>query len=195
MVGKQHCCEFASNGKEAVEKYSENHFDIIFMDIQMPVMDGLQATKEIRQQELATNKRRTPVIASTAIDASALDRGITVAAGMDGYFMKPYDEKQVHDIIHLHTGKGEKIGSESESDIEDRSSTPTLPNERRRENSYDFPGRSAASWSTPSDGHKYLSKFHLFRQEKRNKVAQSVLAKSSDIPRTSRPLLLLKSFL
>jgi DNA-binding response OmpR family regulator len=165
------------------------------MDIQMPVMDGLEAAKEIRQQELATNKRRTPIIASTAIDASALDKGITVAAGMDGYIMKPYDEKRVREIIRLHMGKGEKTGSESESDIEDRSSTPTFPNERRRENAYDFPARSAASWSTPSDGHKFLSKFHLFRQGKRDNVAQSLLDKSSDATLTSRPLPLLKSFL
>jgi CheY-like chemotaxis protein len=195
MLGKQHCCEFANNGKEAVEKYSENHFDIIFMDIQMPVMDGLEAAREIRQQELTTNKRRTPIIASTAIHSDTLDKGITVTAGMDGYIMKPYDEKQVQGIIHLHTGKGEKIGSESESEIEDRPSTPTFPNERRRENSYNFPARSAASWSTPSDGHKLLAKFHLLRQKKKDNFAQDLLAKCSAHNATSRPLPLLKSFL
>jgi CheY-like chemotaxis protein len=126
MLGKQHCCEFANNGKEAVEKYSENNFDIIFMDIQMPVMDGLEATREIRQQELATNKRRTPIIASTAIDSSALEKGITVAAGMDGYIMKPYDEKRVREIIHLHTTeKGEKVCQESERD--ERPFMPIFP--------------------------------------------------------------------
>jgi CheY-like chemotaxis protein len=193
MLGKQHCCEFASNGKEAVEKYSENTFDIIFMDIQMPVMNGLEAASEIRQQELATHKRRTPIIASTAIDSDTLDKGITVAAGMDGYIMKPYDKKRVREIIHLHTDKGSKIGSESGSDVEDRPSTPTFPNEQRQEKADDFPKRSAASWSTPSDGQKFLTNFHLFRQRKKDNSAQGLLAKSSDIALMPRPLL--KSFL
>ncbi len=145
LIGKQYHCEFASNGKEAVEKYAENHFDIIFMDIQMPVMDGLEATLAIRQQELATNKRRTPVIASTAIDSGALEKGITVAAGMDGYIMKPYDEKRVQEIIHLHTDKREKACPESESDMDERSLTPTFPRRKILWN-----GLSARSLSGPA---------------------------------------------
>ncbi|MCD6039071.1 MAG: response regulator [Gammaproteobacteria bacterium] len=193
MLGKQHCCEFANNGKEAVEKYSENHFDIIFMDIQMPVMDGLEATREIRQEELARTKRRTPIIASTAIDSATLDKGITVAAGMDGYIMKPYDEKRVHEIIHLHMNRAEEVCSDSESDMDNRPSTPTFP--IKKISRHDFPPRTAASWSTPSDGQRLLTKFHLLGQGKRNKVTQDLLAKSSDITITPRPLPLLRSFL
>jgi CheY-like chemotaxis protein len=143
LLGKQHCCEFASNGKEAVEKYSENNFDIIFMDIQMPIMDGLEATVQIRQHELATNKRRTPVIASTAIDSDTLDKGITVAAGMDGYIMKPYDQKRVREIIHLHTGKVEKICAGSESDMDEIPVTPTF--RRRKISRSGCPVRSASA--------------------------------------------------
>jgi CheY-like chemotaxis protein len=115
------------------------------MDIQMPVMDGLQATKEIRQQELATNKRRTPVIASTAIDSDTLDKGITVAAGMDGYITKPYDEKRLHEIINLHTGKGEKARAESESEMDEMLFTPTFSRRKILRN-----GLSARSLSAPA---------------------------------------------
>ncbi|MCE3239056.1 MAG: domain S-box protein [Gammaproteobacteria bacterium] len=143
ILGKQHDCEFASNGKEAVEKYSENTFDIIFMDIQMPLMDGLEATTTIRQQELANSKRRTPIIASTAIGSSALDTGITVAAGMDGYIMKPYDAKRVREIIHLYTGNGEKSSLESEGGRDEKLPTSTFP--PRKISRTGFLGRRASS--------------------------------------------------
>jgi CheY-like chemotaxis protein len=143
LLGKQHCCEFASNGQEAVEKYSENNFDIIFMDIQMPVMDGLQATVAIRQHELATNKRRIPIIASTAIDSATLEKGITVAAGMDGYIMKPYDQKRVREIIHLHTEKSEKVYAGNESDMDEIPLTPTFPRRKISRNGSPVRSKSA----------------------------------------------------
>jgi CheY-like chemotaxis protein len=74
----------ASNGKEAVEALEGKDFDLVLMDVDMPVMDGLQATGLIRDRESRTG-RHVPVVAVTA----TADRGDCLAAGMDAYITKP----------------------------------------------------------------------------------------------------------
>ena len=79
----------ANNGQEAVEKFKTSKHDIILMDIQMPVMDGIQATKKIREIELEKRIVPTPIIAITA-NALAGDREHCLASGMDEYISKPF---------------------------------------------------------------------------------------------------------
>lgn len=96
----------ANNGKEAVEKYtgSPGDFDLIFMDVQMPEMDGMEATEAIRagELELATSNSqpstRIPIIAMTA-HAMKGDRKKCLDAGMDDYITKPIKREVVFDII------------------------------------------------------------------------------------------------
>ena len=77
----------AGNGQEAVEALEKEHFDLVLMDVQMPVMGGLEATTIIRAKE-GQNGRRVPIIAVTA-HAMEGDRERCIAAGMDGYVSKP----------------------------------------------------------------------------------------------------------
>jgi PAS domain S-box-containing protein len=77
----------AGNGREAVDRWASQKFDLILMDVQMPEMDGLDATRAIRQAE-AGQGRRIPIVAMTA-NAMAGDREMCVNAGMDGYVTKP----------------------------------------------------------------------------------------------------------
>ena len=85
----------AYNGKEAIDIIQkENNIDVILMDVRMPVMDGYQATKEIRQYEVKTKKGGTPIIAMTA-NAFVEDKLKAKEIGMDGYISKPLDEKLV----------------------------------------------------------------------------------------------------
>ena len=79
----------ANNGQEAVDKFKDSKHDIILMDIQMPVMDGIQATKKIREIELNKRIVPTPIIAITA-NALAGDREHCLASGMDEYISKPF---------------------------------------------------------------------------------------------------------
>jgi CheY-like chemotaxis protein/signal transduction histidine kinase len=81
--------DIANNGQEAVDKYAQGKYDIILMDIQMPIMDGLQATKTIRSIESDKKSIATPIIAITA-NALAGDREHCLASGMDEYISKPF---------------------------------------------------------------------------------------------------------
>lgn len=79
------------DGQKAFEQWHSNRWDCILMDVQMPVMDGVEATRLIRQAEQASG-RHTPVIALTA-HAMQGDREWLLAEGFDGYVAKPVDIK------------------------------------------------------------------------------------------------------
>lgn len=92
------CISF-ENGKEAVDYFAGNAVDLIIMDIQMPVMDGIQATKLIRAMEEKTSGRgRCTIIASTAY-AMAGDREKFLSVGMDDYLAKPYQYSTFFSMI------------------------------------------------------------------------------------------------
>lgn len=90
------------NGAEAVNEARQQGFDILLMDVQMPVMDGVTATKLIRQQE-AENGRRCPIVAITA-NAMSGDRDSFVAAGMDDYVAKPIHQELLFDALERAVG-------------------------------------------------------------------------------------------
>jgi len=88
--------DIASNGKEAVEAVKKNDYDLIFMDCQMPEMDGYEATKKIR--ELGGKKGKVVIIAMTA-HALEGDREKCIAAGMDDYIAKPVKKEKLEEIL------------------------------------------------------------------------------------------------
>ncbi|MBN1951830.1 MAG: response regulator [Bacteroidales bacterium] len=88
LKNKVKSIEVASNGKEALDKFGTTKYDIILMDIQMPVMNGIIATKKIRELESSTNTH-TPIIAITA-NALSGDKEACLAAGMNDYVSKPF---------------------------------------------------------------------------------------------------------
>ena len=85
------------NGKTALNALQSDSFEMIFMDCQMPVMDGYEATRLLRSHENASN--RIPVIALTA-NALAGDRENCMAAGMDDYLPKPFGLTELQEIIN-----------------------------------------------------------------------------------------------
>ncbi len=88
----------AQDGAEAVEKVKTSTFDLIFMDCQMPVMDGYTATRHIREVERKTGSH-APIIALTA-DAMTADRERCLAAGMDDHIGKPFKPEQIAAMIN-----------------------------------------------------------------------------------------------
>ncbi len=88
-----HHVTLAHNGSEAVQRWNESPFDLVFMDVQMPEMDGLEATRQIRRAEETIGKH-TPIIALTAHVMTG-DRERCFAAGMDHYISKPFQKQQL----------------------------------------------------------------------------------------------------
>ncbi len=87
----------AKHGREAVAAVEQDEFDVILMDVQMPEMDGLEATRAIRQSEESTEKH-VPIIAMTA-HAMKGDRERCLESGMDAYVAKPVRAKDLFEAI------------------------------------------------------------------------------------------------
>jgi CheY-like chemotaxis protein len=85
--------DVAENGKEALIKFGKTKYDIILMDIRMPLMDGYKTTMKIREAEAGTNSK-IPIIAVTA-NALSGDREKCLEAGMDEYISKPFNKKEL----------------------------------------------------------------------------------------------------
>ena len=98
-----HDVTLAENGRIAVESTQREPFDLIFMDVEMPEMNGLDATDAIRAQE-HEGTGRIPIIALTA-EALAGDRERCLAAGMDDYISKPVDPKALYALIERHPAR------------------------------------------------------------------------------------------
>ncbi|MEE2526478.1 response regulator [Hyphobacterium sp. HN65] len=96
LVAKGWSVEFAENGEQALEAAQNKAFDLILMDMRMPVMDGLQATRAIR--DLPTTAAMTPIIALTA-NARREDEAQCLSAGMDGFISKPIDTQRLFETI------------------------------------------------------------------------------------------------
>jgi CheY-like chemotaxis protein len=92
-----HSVLVADNGREGVGAFRREAFDLILMDVQMPEMDGLEATAAIRAAEADTGAH-VPIIAMTA-HAFAEDRARCLAAGMDAFLTKPVRVAQLHEVI------------------------------------------------------------------------------------------------
>jgi signal transduction histidine kinase/DNA-binding response OmpR family regulator len=97
---KGHTIMVAQNGQEALKCFTDNKFDLILMDVQMPIMDGLETTREIRKREAQTHQH-IPIIALTA-HAMSGDKDRCLQAGMDGYVSKPIQIDTLLQVIKTH---------------------------------------------------------------------------------------------
>jgi signal transduction histidine kinase/CheY-like chemotaxis protein/HPt (histidine-containing phosphotransfer) domain-containing protein len=90
--------DVADNGWRAIEAMNQGVYDAVLMDCQMPVMDGLSATAEIRRREASAGQSRVPIVALTA-NAMEGDRERCLAAGMDDFLSKPFTQQQLAALL------------------------------------------------------------------------------------------------
>jgi CheY-like chemotaxis protein len=98
---KGHEITTAENGKEAVDRFLESSFDVILMDLEMPIISGIEAARQIRAKEKASSIDTpvyTPIIAMTAHDQET-ERTACLVVGMDGFISKPIDIKTLNQTI------------------------------------------------------------------------------------------------
>ena len=105
MASKVKSIDTATNGKEALDLFAKSDYDIILMDIRLPVMDGLKASKKIREIEAGTDKY-TPIIALTA-NAMIGDKEQCIEAGIDDYLSKPFQPQKLLDMLNKYLAGAE----------------------------------------------------------------------------------------
>ncbi len=131
--------DLADNGLEALEKFKQNNYDIIFMDIQMPVKDGIEAMQEIHLYEKEMKRIPTPIIALTA-HALKGDRERFMNKGFDEYITKPINRKDVETILKAFL-PDKKYIPQAEEIEQEQNTQETQANEEPREvkkSGYDF---------------------------------------------------------
>ncbi len=101
MLEKMGCnVDLVDDGLQAVAAVRKHTYDLVFMDCQMPLMDGYRATEEIREYEQKLEKRPLPIIALTA-HALQGDREKCLRVGMNDYLSKPFEERQLRQVVNL----------------------------------------------------------------------------------------------
>jgi two-component system sensor histidine kinase/response regulator len=113
LSGKGYALQFASNGLEALEAVRSQSFDLILMDLMMPLMDGFEACRRIREWE--AGKTRVPIVALTAY---TLEREAQKCfeIGMDDYISKPLKVDRLYQLIEFLVSKKNKSGSHAEDE-------------------------------------------------------------------------------
>jgi signal transduction histidine kinase/DNA-binding response OmpR family regulator len=97
---RNHTVTIVQNGKEALAALENDHFDLVLMDMQMPEMDGFEATRILRQRE-KTNGNHQPVVAMTALAMNG-DKERCIEAGLDGYLAKPIRPQELDEVLDRH---------------------------------------------------------------------------------------------
>jgi len=112
--------DIAENGAKAVELYKEKKYDAALFDVQMPVMDGIAATQEIRKIEAEKHAKRLPIIAVTA-RAMFGDKERIMKNQLDYYIAKPYNLNTVVDTLNKYIEKGRKgeLGNMEASEVKE----------------------------------------------------------------------------
>ena len=112
--------DLANNGLEAFEKRRNNEYDLVFMDIQMPVMDGIEATHEILDYEDEEGMPHVPIVALTA-NALKGDRERFMSEGMDEYISKPLETSELLVVLNKYLGDkaADRIAAPSEADTKE----------------------------------------------------------------------------
>ena len=123
LIGKQgYQTDAARNGEQAVEKVKQENYDLVLMDCQMPVMDGYEATRQIRAHEADQGSHRIPIVAMTG-NAFEKDREKCFKAGMDDFISKPVEPEILARVLQVHLARPASDKNGNDQPIEPDSNT------------------------------------------------------------------------
>jgi len=121
LENRGHHVAIAVNGKEALAAMERRTYDLVLMDVQMPEMDGLEATRQLRDREMTQGQMsRQTVVAMTALVMEG-DRERCLAAGMDGYLSKPIRQKELDQVLNSYAIEESEI-----VEVQERRDTPLV---------------------------------------------------------------------
>ncbi|WP_372083989.1 PAS domain S-box protein [Tistrella mobilis] len=180
----------AENGAEAIEACRADDFDLVFMDVQMPVMDGMEATRRIRAAEAESGRPRTPIVAMTA-NAMAGMREEYMAAGMDDFVPKPFRAEKLLATAARWTQRqpepaaGEEMTGQETAGQEMGHAAPTRE-DRAKEDVADedlideAPMMAMRKLTTPETWASMISSFETLGRQQLTEVAQAVSVPDPD---------------
>jgi CheY-like chemotaxis protein/HPt (histidine-containing phosphotransfer) domain-containing protein len=149
--------DVANNGREAFNALSRMSYDVVFMDCQMPVMDGFEATKAIRERERSSGNGgnsptlHVPIVALTA-HAMRGDREACLAAGMDDYMSKPFSQQQLVAVLKKwFTGRVPEKSEDKQPGNHGSETVLSIPGKRMKEESPSAAGKSDEPVQEPID--------------------------------------------
>lgn len=116
----------ADDGQKAIDLFSEQDFDLILMDVQMPEVDGIEATRQIRDLEARNGSHRIPIIAATA-HAFQEDREKCILAGMDDFLSKPFTGKDIAPILERWLTRSDSASADTAASFATRNESDTAP--------------------------------------------------------------------
>jgi signal transduction histidine kinase/DNA-binding response OmpR family regulator len=111
---RNHIVTIVCNGKEALATLEKDHFDLVLMDMQMPEMDGFEATRVLRELE-KTNGSHQPVVAMTALAMNG-DKERCIEAGMDGYLSKPIRPQELDEVLDRYLALNDTVLAQGASE-------------------------------------------------------------------------------
>lgn len=100
MEDRQFDFVLEADGKRAIERFTIEKFDLVFMDIHMPNIDGLEAAKQMREIEFEVDRPHTPILAVTAYDDPSVENSCE-AVGMDGFIAKPVNAETLDRFLNI----------------------------------------------------------------------------------------------
>jgi CheY-like chemotaxis protein len=109
---RNHGVKVVANGREALEALDKDTYDLVLMDMQMPEMDGFEATAALRENEKSTGNRQ-PVVAMTALAMNG-DRERCMAVGMDGYISKPIRPQELDELLDAYVAQKMSTSAQSQ---------------------------------------------------------------------------------
>ncbi len=189
-TGKLHV-EYAVHGQEALEKFANGKYDIILMDIQMPLMDGYETTRKIREQELAAGQDAKAPIPIIAMTAHALEgyREKCLRAGMDDYVTKPIDRELLFSTLINWLPKREYPSSPVLAEQEEITSR-AVPQTERIKLPENLPGLDLATGIRRLEGNRklYMKLLKQFNKDSLTMVAEIKDALDTGNSKTARRL-------